>query len=269
MKLANYIIFISSVLMFAHASAAEKMIALSDYELHTTVQGDGDNIVLFEAGFGSDSTGWSDVIELLGSDYTAVAYSRAGLGKSGSDGKAKTIDEHLEDLASVVEALGNGQKIVLAGHSYGGILVTEFMLAHPALVKGVVLVDPSTLTQRLAFKAVAEASVLADDTKLLAYMPPELVDQYRLLIEQMDNAEADSGNFQSDIPIAILTSTKVFDEPFTFEETEQGKQIWQQLHSQLFARFSNGMHIKTATAGHSIQTEEPGLIVQAILYVSQ
>lgn len=81
------------------ASATDVPVQRNGYVLRADLQGGGATAVVFESGFGQGLGVWKDVIAGLGADCTCVAYARAGLGKSGSDGKPKTIEQHVSDLA--------------------------------------------------------------------------------------------------------------------------------------------------------------------------
>ncbi len=233
------------------------------YQLQAEQQGEGPMAVVFESGFGQDASVWKAVIAELGARCHCVAYARAGLGKSGTDGAPKTIEAHLQDLGAVMDALAPDRKVVLVGHSYGGLLVTEFARLHPERVQGLVLVDPATLGQRHAFKAANAERVQADDKTLLSVLPPPMAADYKLLIAQLDSAAAAVQHRWPDVPVALLTSTQVAAEPFVLEETEQGKAIWKREHAALFAGFSRGTHAYFAT-GHNIHREDPKAVADAI-----
>ena len=64
-----------------------------------------------------------------------------GLGGSAPAPGLVTIDRQIDDLASVITGLAAGP-CVLAGHSWGGILVQLLAFRRPDLVAGLVLVDP-------------------------------------------------------------------------------------------------------------------------------
>ena len=251
----------------ATAQAGEVQVERKGYQLQAEQQGEGPMVVVFESGFGQDAGVWKDVIAELGAGCHCVAYARAGLGKSGTDGAPKTIEAHLQDLGAVMDALAPNRKAVLVGHSYGGLLVTEFARLHPARVQGLVLVDPATMGQRHAFKAAHGERVQADDKTLLSVLPPQMAADYKLLIAQLDSAAAAVQHRRPDVPVALLTSTQVAAEPFVLEETEQGKAIWKREHAALFAEFSRGTHAYFAT-GHNIHREDPKAVADAIRSVA-
>jgi pimeloyl-ACP methyl ester carboxylesterase len=248
--------------------AGDVQVVRPGYKLQAEQQGDGAMTVVFESGFGQGADAWKDVIAELGADCRCIAYARAGLGKSGTDGKSKTIEAHLQDLDAVITTLAPNGKVVLVGHSYGGLLATEYARLHSDRVQGLVLVDPATMGQRHAFRKANAERVLADDKTLLSMLPPNLASDYRLLIAQLDDDAAAVPRTQPDVPVALLTDTQVSLEPFVFEETEAGKALWKQQHAELFASYKRGVHRYLAT-GHNIHAEDPKAVAEAIRSVSK
>ena len=251
----------------ADAQAGEMQVSRQGYSLQAEQQGQGPVTVVFESGFGQGAGVWKGVIDELGAQCQCISYARAGLGKSGTDGKPKTIEVHVQDLAAVIDTLAPGKKVVLVGHSYGGLLATEFARLHPERLQGLVLVDPATLTQRHEFMKANRERVLADDKALLSMLPPKMADDYRLLISQLDSEAALAPRTTPELPLALMTSTTVADEPFVFEETAQGKALWKLQHAALFANYSHGSHRYFAT-GHNIHRENPKAVADAVRAVA-
>jgi pimeloyl-ACP methyl ester carboxylesterase len=69
-----------------------------------------------------------------------IAYDRAGIGTS-DPVPSVSVRSEMEDLAAVVAAIG--APCVLAGHSWGGLLVQLVAVNHPELIAGLVLIDPA------------------------------------------------------------------------------------------------------------------------------
>src|ERR1700729_844567 len=103
--------------------------------------GTGERAVVLEAGLNNAAASWDRVLPLLAPHVRVVAYDRAGLGGSAPAPGLVTIDRQIDDLASVIAGLGAGP-CVLAGHSWGGILVQLLAFRRPDLAAGLVLVDP-------------------------------------------------------------------------------------------------------------------------------
>src|ERR1700733_9868989 len=103
--------------------------------------GTGARAVVLEAGLNNAAASWDRVLPLLAPYVRVVAYDRAGISGSAPAPGVVTIDRQIDDLASVITGLGAGP-CVLAGHSWGGILVQLLAFRRPDLVAGLVLVAP-------------------------------------------------------------------------------------------------------------------------------
>src|ERR1700722_9679373 len=103
--------------------------------------GAGERAVVLEAGLNNGAASWQLVMPLLAPYVRVAAYDRAGIGGSAPAPGLVTIDRQLDDLASVITGLAAGP-CVLAGHSWGGMLVQLLAFRRPDLVAGLVLVDP-------------------------------------------------------------------------------------------------------------------------------
>ena len=103
--------------------------------------GAGEPAVVLEAGLNNGAASWQRVMPLLAPHMRVAAYDRAGLGGSAPAPGLVTIDRQIDDLASVITGLAAGA-CVLAGHSWGAILVQLLAFRRPDLAAGLVLVDP-------------------------------------------------------------------------------------------------------------------------------
>jgi pimeloyl-ACP methyl ester carboxylesterase len=103
--------------------------------------GAGEPAVVLEAGMNCGAASWQRVMPLLAPHVRVAAYDRAGIGGSAPAPGLVTIDRQVDDLASVITGLAAGP-CVLAGHSWGGMLVQLLAFRRPDLVAGLVLVDP-------------------------------------------------------------------------------------------------------------------------------
>ena len=103
--------------------------------------GAGEPAVVLEAGMNCGAASWQRVMPLLVPHVRVAAYDRAGIGGSVPAPGLVTIDRQVDDLASVITGLAAGS-CVLAGHSWGGMLVQLLAFRRPDLVAGLVLVDP-------------------------------------------------------------------------------------------------------------------------------
>ena len=101
--------------------------------------GSGPAVVLIH-GLSEDRTLWDDQIDDLARDYKVIAYDVRGHGRSEKPHTDYSLDLLVEDLRALLEALGESQA-TLVGFSLGGMISQAFTLAHPEMVRAMVLVD--------------------------------------------------------------------------------------------------------------------------------
>jgi pimeloyl-ACP methyl ester carboxylesterase len=73
-------------------------------------------------------------------DRRAVTYDRRGWGRSRSTGGTIQLNDHVQDLLSVLESAA--EPPVLAAHSFGGIIALCAAARRPASVRAVVVYEP-------------------------------------------------------------------------------------------------------------------------------
>lgn len=113
--------------------------------LHVVREGAGKPAVVFEAGLTATSLSWARVQPRVSDICTTVSYDRAGLGWSLPPEPQPTLDQMLDDLHGVATWAGNGEPVVLVGHSFGALLLLAYARRLPRNVAGLVLVDPISL----------------------------------------------------------------------------------------------------------------------------
>ncbi len=70
-----------------------------------------------------------------------LLYDLRGHGLSARPASGYTLEDHLADLAGLLDALVPGRPVILVGNSFGGLLALAFARAQPARTAGLVLVD--------------------------------------------------------------------------------------------------------------------------------
>ena len=147
-----------------------QMIDVGGHRLHVNVTGEGTGgpTVVLEAGMASMSSNWAWVRDDLARDYRVITYDRAGLGwserGSGSADAATSADE----LHAALVGVGATPPYVLAGHSYGGLVVRMFADRFPDEVVGLALVDASHPDQWTHIPASRGGRTVAAGNRLTA-----------------------------------------------------------------------------------------------------
>jgi pimeloyl-ACP methyl ester carboxylesterase len=127
-----------------HAPPPGSFLDVGGHRLHVVCRGSGGPPVVLEAGIAASSLSWTRVQPELAALTRVCAYDRAGLAWSEAPSTPRTFDRILGELAPVVGAAGNGQPVILVGHSFGSLIVRAYAARHPDQVGGLVLVDPPT-----------------------------------------------------------------------------------------------------------------------------
>jgi pimeloyl-ACP methyl ester carboxylesterase len=125
--------------------------------------------VVLDAGLGEPgSLAWAGVLPAVAGHTRVIAYDRAGTGAS-DPVSPLTVDDEIGDLAALIGEAADG-RCVLAGHSWGGLLVQLATFRHPDLVAGLVLVDPADEEVLAAIPWAMRAAMSAPgNVALIAY----------------------------------------------------------------------------------------------------
>lgn len=99
--------------------------------------------VVFVHGTGTYRSVYGDVIGHLGDGVRSIRYDRRGFAATG--GEPGSWNDHVEDLAALVDALVGGPAVIV-GNSAGGVLALELAVRHPRTVSGLVLAEPAWRT---------------------------------------------------------------------------------------------------------------------------
>ena len=148
-----------------------EVVVVSGRQMHLLCQGQGSPAVILESGLPGTSLGWASVIKNIASFTRVCAYDRAGYGWSEAGPDPRTISNITKELADLLRTARVDPPYVLAGHSFGGLVVQLYASQFPDEVAGLVLVDSShpDLSRRPeALERLERMDALALRLKLLA-----------------------------------------------------------------------------------------------------
>lgn len=119
-----------------------RLVDIGGRRWHLRESGDGRPAVILEAGIAASCLNWTSVQAAIGQFTRVCSYDRASLGWSDPAGSPRTLSRAIEELNALLTASGLPEPFVLAGHSFGGLLVRCYAASYPERVAGLVLVDP-------------------------------------------------------------------------------------------------------------------------------
>jgi alpha/beta hydrolase fold len=214
-------------------------------------------LVVFEAGLGDDHSVWNEknIPTLIHSKSDVVLYDRAGYGKSEVGPAPRNINRLSMELESVVNQFSNGRKVILVGHSLGGMIIRDYAIKNPSKIAGLLFVDPShenynqptqadedlihnyfSSNYGATFGGTLEARELIEDS------------QYTSTLPNLPN-----------IPVIVISSMKV-----DADHSMSDRQVWYDAHEMLKNGVTDFTHIATTISGHYIMNDEPNIILEHI-----
>ncbi|WP_368564789.1 alpha/beta fold hydrolase [Pseudoxanthomonas sp. UTMC 1351] len=126
----------------AYAAPATRVVLGDGRSINLRCSGQGERVVLFEAGTNADSTTWYRVLPMLKDHARACAYDRAGYGFSDEGPMPRDLNADITDLHELIRTAKLPLPLVLVGHSLGSNIVRGYAQRFPSDVAGMVLVDP-------------------------------------------------------------------------------------------------------------------------------
>jgi pimeloyl-ACP methyl ester carboxylesterase len=120
-----------------------QVVASDGVRLRVESHGSGPPI-LFSCGFSTTRENFRPQVEpLVAAGFRVLLWDYRGHGSSGApdDPNAYSFDQVLDDMARVLDHAAPGERVVLAGFSFGGAASLHFTLRHPERVRALVLLD--------------------------------------------------------------------------------------------------------------------------------
>ena len=185
---------------------------------------DGTTIILFH---GKNFNGyyWKDVISMLTSrGFRVIVPDQIGWGKSDRPNLHYSFHQLAENNKKLLDSL-NIKKVVVLGHSMGGMLATRFTLMFPETVSKLILENPIGLEDYRTFVPYAPLEKL-EENELKA--TPESVENYQKSYypawkpEYKQYADAQAAdlklkNFPNIALVNALTYQMIYEQPVVYE----------------------------------------------------
>jgi len=274
-----------------------RLVDVDGLQLHLNCFGQGGPTVVFDAGAGEiGSLAWGTVPAEVAADTRVCTYDRAGFGWSSPGPMPRTAGQVVLELHALLNSAGESGPFVLVGHSLGGKHMRLYAARYPDDVVGMVLVDARhedvdsalgpealqvELDQTKQFRELEVALRRLGITRALGpwlagLAGPEVRDLQPFYFVQQGHpaaAEANMSEISSyvqsnaqlrveagtlgDMPLTILMRGKPIADPEYWS-------VWQASQRTLAKLSTRGRLIVAEDSGHTIQLEQPQLVVSAV-----
>ncbi len=202
------------------------------------------------------------VRDLLTDDYRVCLYDRRNVWPSETVDAVQTTKDVVREMHAVLTAGGEEPPYILYAGSFGGLVASAYLEAHPEDVEGMVLVD----------------AMFPDELELDRYLPPqytfkhfrkedkcctlERISQYDLIRSVQDTIGK-----EPDIPLIYLASEQEPRNENSYESPEYDARILD-AQAAFVDRFSPGI-LRWVDAPHFMEPVVPDVIADAVREVGQ
>jgi pimeloyl-ACP methyl ester carboxylesterase len=237
--------------------------------------GHGGPTVVFENGLTSD---WYDLQNKLTGRTRVCSYDPAlqdgAFSRSDPAATPRTANDRVRDLHRLLTAAGIRGRIVLAGHSNGGLFSLLYASRHPRQVAGLVLIDgvhPGY--HRRELRMLRNHLTPATWREFAAHtcdVPPAVIDA-----EQMDICRSEQQTRTAlrhhplkRMPLSVISHGVV--PPGTYPDgwpANAEEALWSRLQDELAGLEPGSHHVIATKSDHDIQHEQPNLVLHQIAAV--
>ncbi|MBI4005158.1 MAG: alpha/beta fold hydrolase [Gammaproteobacteria bacterium] len=248
-------------------------------ELHHTIHGEGEPIIILHGLFGS-SRNWRSIAGKLAEEYQVITVDLRNHGQSGHV-DTMTYSEMADDIHHLMTHLSL-DKVSLIGHSMGGKVAMMTVLQKPASIKQLIVLDIAPVRyersygklfaamENLPLDAIRNRKDAEDylnrqinDAGLSQFLVQNLVrlDQgftWRL------NLPAIKSSIEYIAAFPVLSEDSHFKGPALFLGGENSDCIQAKHHKIIHDYFPRADIKMIANTGHMLHTERPDTVIEAI-----
>jgi pimeloyl-ACP methyl ester carboxylesterase len=280
----------------AHGDFARRVTIRGGRKLYLECRGRGRPTVVLEAGTGNNARVWHAhepghraILPAVARFTRVCAYDRPGTVWPGGEGQPKSVSRSdpvamprtVRDIVRELHALLRKARTldaahlhgpyVLAGHSFGGMVMRLHATTYPRSAAGLVSIDAQSEWFLAAFKRLLTREQYTD---AFVYPPPpagfESYPHYERLTGDASGAEMRQAQADTPLrrmPLVVLSHSLTDPNPFGFPPEFPVKALNRAFNAsqdKLAALVPGGRHVIAAKSGHYIQLDQPKLVIDAI-----
>jgi pimeloyl-ACP methyl ester carboxylesterase len=224
-------------------------------------EGKGSISVVFEAGFGNDSTAWSQIApRVQAAGVRTFVYDRAGMGKSAINTAAPySLENDVHILRKALAYCGLKAPIVMVGHSYGGAIALLAASEDPDIV-GLVLIDAVVPNVWTPAEVENNLKMMRPQYDEIRQKAPDLAKVAIPWAEAMPATanKVNSLRVSETLPIIDIKAEKG-------QNTPDSAKIWLDAHKQFTSGNPHRELVMAMGSSHKVMADQPDLVVNSIL----
>jgi pimeloyl-ACP methyl ester carboxylesterase len=240
----------------APAACAPSILPVDGNRIWARKAGAGATTVVFESGFGNDSSVWAAIQpRIQAAGVQTFVYDRAGMGQSVIDTSAPySLDNDVHILRTVLTRCGVKGPIVLVAHSYGGA-IGLVAATRDDRIKGVVLLDaivPGAWTAAEVDKNLKAMRLQYDEIRQKA---PDLA---KVAIPPRTAREVNETPVSDRLPIIDIVAEKGQADP-------DSAKAWRAAHVAFTDHHPQRTFVLAEGSAHKVMADKPDLVVNSVL----
>ena len=298
----NYTSLIIGLFLFigiSHAQESTEFVNIDGFKFHVKLGGmehikDSVPIIVLEMGAGSSLKSWEPIYNDLIKFAPVFAYERAGIGKSEWNDVEPTPLNVATQLKKILTELKLKPPYVLAGHSWGGVIIRAYAGHFKEDVKALVYIDPMDYNMTIEDEKSIYRNIGTDPEEALKFvedvtkfftggeqMPPGITAEYDA-IDKFNSTSIENRNLgkEPNVPMVVFIGTKIrpepptppqFKQPFDYKEWFDAatKQRIQSLSKWPYEYSDEGYLFISPKATHFFHFGEPEMVVKMIKKFSE
>lgn len=262
------LLFLLSLNNFVQASnSSDNFIDINGEKIHYEIKGTKGPWIILVHGVASGEWAFNPIYEPISRYARVVRYTRSGLGDSSYKSKNKSFDSIVDELASFIKKLDIKGSMILAGHSYGGLIIRSYTNRYQPNVKGLMFLDTTFEDYFPVLEPLLpNARVIERDdyeSNYTAKTSQAKKDEIESMFKVWNSPQRWNYWFKPLPPVVttVITSLKIADTPI--RGTKEIMQARYEVQSKLLKNASVATHIGLQGAGHYVQRDNPEIVIEA------
>jgi len=254
-----------------------RMVKVGSHQLFCRVQGKGMPLVVLEPGITETFRTWEGITGELAKLSSVMVYDRAGYGQSDAGPRPRSAAQEVAELKRLLDQVAGHSRVVLVGHSLGGVNALVFATKYPDRVAGLAVLDPPPVDfvtgrefaplRELAsqfsrqFKELAATERKNGNDRQVAFFEA-VASEHDELFEGSTAPAFDGIKSLGDIPLTVLSSERP--NPQMGESAADFQRFWIRSNEQLSRLSGKGKFVLATNATHHIHVDAPQTVIRAV-----